>query len=738
MKKYIVLFLSCIAIFVNAVEVCADGYGIFVGDSSGETLFTGSASSHYLLLSGGGVVSAWGDNTYGQCGTETCDIVTDINYIDFENKVIKVSAGNDFSLALDENNIAWGWGDNTQFQLGISEQTTADAKTQFSTPAKISEGIIDIAVGENFSVFLNETGEILFSGMGNTDALKVLELPQVTDKVPKIELIAAGYNNIVAVDENNMVYWLKTDTSFTEAAELPKNIKVEAAEVGREHFALKCSDSDNTYIYTCGDNSKSQLGTDETAYSRTPVRILTLPHDEYKYVNIFAGEYNVIADAWSNMSYKDSVTEYRWGSGCRNINGEGCSEAAAISQPETAYSYYQLIAAGADKYMAFDYVTNSIMLYGADDESVTTVPLVETDDDLQPVFKYQYENTEYQTYTVNFVKLNKETFQEGNKLYDETAGEYTDKYLLWEFVDEHHFRVKIKNFIVGVRLEQSTVMLSKEVTGENRLIGTYGPSLWSFRFANISLTTNEQKVTCGREDGTIIPITALQYRNVPGGAVTELNLGSGIPVFYEDPGTISEETRLGLYIYGLPDGVEANVTWNDDGGMEIRLSGNSDAASEDETRLKYCLIHILNRTDLAGSIGDYDLDNVLMNVSYGYISKFSICPPVCNISNLRVLSETGEEIESIPQNSDFIAEVSFNKTTEDRARNILFLSVCDIDGALLYIDSVNASFAKGFNYSFGFHVPIQTKEIGKLKAFVWSDLDSMEALGTAKELINVL
>lgn len=721
-----VTVLASLGIFSTAIY--ADGAGLSPGDSSAAELFTGSISSHYILLSSNGVVSVWGENTYGQCGEKPCDYVDSINYIDFESKVTKVSAGNGFSLALDESNFAWGWGNNAEYQLGISNQSDC-----CSEPVKISEGITDIAAGEDFSVLLNSDGEVLFSGMGSSDILKVLELPQTDDRAAKIKLIAAGYNNIVAVDETNTVYWLKPDTDFSHATELPENVDIESASVGRDHYVLKCSDSDNTYIYTCGDNSKSQLGVSDKEYSLEPVLSLTVPRDEYAYVNVFSGEYSVIADAWNNMSWQDSVVEYRWGTGCSNISSSGNLDSAdVIPKPDSDYKYNQLIAVGADNFMDFDYVEDTIMFNRRDSSSMTAIPLVETGDDLQPVFKYQYDNIEYQTYTVNFIKLNSDTFHESNKIYDEYTDEYSDRYLLWELVDEHHFRVKIKNFISGVKLDRSIVKLNKESTGENRDVGTYGPSLWSFRAANISVKTNKQTIISGREDGTVIPITPLIFN---AGDIKKLELGSDTPVFYEDPGTISEETQLGLYIYGLPEGVSADVVWNDDGSIEIHLNGNSDETLQEETQIKYSLIHDFDSDEVSGKIGDYDLNNMRLNVASGTINNFSIKPQTCNITEIRLFSENGEEIDTVPENSDFIVEVSFSKTNKDGEKNVLFMSIYDIDGKLLHTDFINAEFSKNYDYSWGFLAPAQTDKIGKIKAFIWDDTDSMLALGMTKEFV---
>lgn len=118
-----VTVLASLGIFSTAIY--ADGAGLPIGDSSAEELFTGSISSHYILLSSNGVVSTWGDNTYGQCGEDPCDYIDSINYIDFENKITKVSAGNGFSLALDESNSAWGWAAIQSFSLVSRIRQTA-------------------------------------------------------------------------------------------------------------------------------------------------------------------------------------------------------------------------------------------------------------------------------------------------------------------------------------------------------------------------------------------------------------------------------------------------------------------------------------------------------------------------------------------------------------------------------------------------------------------------------------
>ena len=145
LKKILSVFLTVSLVCSTFCTIShGDGSFLYVGDSSPEVVFSGSVSGHYLLLSGSGIVSAFGNNEYGQCGVTAGEKIDKVNYIDFENKVKKVSAGDCFSLALDEKGMAWGWGSNAENQLGISDSK----ENVFEKPQKIAENISDIAAGK--------------------------------------------------------------------------------------------------------------------------------------------------------------------------------------------------------------------------------------------------------------------------------------------------------------------------------------------------------------------------------------------------------------------------------------------------------------------------------------------------------------------------------------------------------------------------------------------------------------
>ena len=104
------------------------------------------------------------------------------------------------------------------------------------------------------------------------------------------------------------------------------------------------------------------------------------------------------------------------------------------------------------------------------------------------------------------------------------------------------------------------------------------------------------------------------------------------------------------------------------------------------------------------------------------------------ISSISLQSQAGEALEAAPVGRAFIAAVSLTKTVERSGMDYCFVAVYDKKGKLLSLDYVLASFIKDAPYTFGFHIPAQTEEIGEIRAFVWSSFGSAEPLAAAQSL----
>lgn len=93
---------------------------------------------HMLMLTENGEVYGWGRNSDGQVGNGKTGKTKDPQKLPLQN-IAQIAAGGKFSLALDRDGQLWGWGDNKYHQ--ISPEKTE----RFPSPVKIDTGDIDIA-----------------------------------------------------------------------------------------------------------------------------------------------------------------------------------------------------------------------------------------------------------------------------------------------------------------------------------------------------------------------------------------------------------------------------------------------------------------------------------------------------------------------------------------------------------------------------------------------------------------
>ena len=624
MKKRIIGMFMALMCFSGSVS--AAGGGIAIGDTNKEILFTGSATEHNLLLSSSGVVTAWGNNTSGQCGAEVCDEST-YNYIDFDtdSKIVQVAAGNNFSLALDESGTVWGWGSNDQYQLGITRPTdTPDYPTYFITPQKCSGNAAYIAAGDNFSVVLHEDGRVFLSG--NNQAHQLIRFPDVLGHQPEIVKIAAKANNILALDADQVIYnWHAGEDDPKVVAHVEDGRVVDLA--ASKESGVYITEEEGSYkVYTFGTNLHYQLGmADRDIVAETPECVLTIPDAEGKSVVLNTGLYSTFIDVFDTLSRTDEIEEYCFGTGCYymseavddyGIYYEGFEE-NVIKEPARRRVKHQVIAAGNDRNMAYRF-DDAIELFG-NEEPPEVKPIIEPVSANETMYEYQYENSAYQSYNVNFVKLNQEAF--------EAAGE---NYAYWEYVNEHSFHAKIKDFIGGIgniryNPKLSVINLGTDLTGENRIIGTMGPSVWNFDNYDTFFKAEQQEIMHGEENGSVIHVRALLNSQAMGEPM-DLNIPPDVKIFYTAPGEITENTELGIYLYGLPDGTEGRIENISGNTFDIILNGNSTADLDYDLQIGICYVYASELSSQKGVVGDYDLNNALVYAADTFVDGAVIQP----------------------------------------------------------------------------------------------------------------
>jgi alpha-tubulin suppressor-like RCC1 family protein len=148
-------------------------------------------------------ISAWGNNFFGQLGSETYNTSsnTPVEVSNLDGAEVKALAGGQgHSLALTEDGTVWAWGLNQYGQLGDGTNTDS------STPVQVSDldGVKAISGGGAHSLALKDDGTVWAWGsnpygqLGNgTDTLGVNTPVQVSD-LSGVTLIAAGDDQCLA------------------------------------------------------------------------------------------------------------------------------------------------------------------------------------------------------------------------------------------------------------------------------------------------------------------------------------------------------------------------------------------------------------------------------------------------------------------------------------------------------------------------------------------------------------
>lgn len=244
--------------------------------------------SHTVSLRVDGSVWTWGQNTYGQLGTNDTISRDDPVKVVFDNnvKIKAVSAGKDYSLALDTNGNVWGWGKNTYYEIGQVNQT------KVLKPRMITKNvnIVKISAGANTSVMIADDGTIYTYGLNsdgqagtgdytskvanraNYDCLNVIDISAGNAHVMALKadgtVWVTGSNAYGQLGDNNKAV---KQVNIYQKVELPETIVyIEAGE--NSCFAI----SNTGNVYAWGQNNYGQLGVADKQNRYEPQKIDTL------------------------------------------------------------------------------------------------------------------------------------------------------------------------------------------------------------------------------------------------------------------------------------------------------------------------------------------------------------------------------------------------------------------------------------------------------------------------------
>lgn len=269
-----------------------------------------AGGQHALALDGKGQVYSWGENTYGQLGTNrTGDVRAIPNRIQGMPKVKQVSAGCDFSMALAENGKVYAWGRGVYGQLGSGTRATSSAPREI----KGLENITEIDAGCHHALALTADKTVKAWGKNSSGQLgdsstRSSTRPVDVDWIENVTDIEAGANHNYAITSDNMVWgWgnnqnnqlleadpaaakdAKTLTNRTAPVEIPRLEGAEQIAAGAHHGIAVFGED----VFAWGHNAEGQLGNNISTSGMQSVHAL----------NVNPAVQHVAASLGGNTSY---------------------------------------------------------------------------------------------------------------------------------------------------------------------------------------------------------------------------------------------------------------------------------------------------------------------------------------------------------------------------------------------------------------------------------------------------
>ncbi|MCE9611554.1 MAG: cadherin-like beta sandwich domain-containing protein [Chthoniobacter sp.] len=274
------------------------------GVLAGKTIVAVAAGvSHSLALCSDGTLAAWGDNASGQLGNNsTTNSSVPVLVIQSGalagKKVIAVSAGDGFSLALCSDGMLAAWGLNSNGQLGNSSTTTSLVPVLVVRSAALSgKTVIAVSSGTSHSLALCSDGKVVSWGLNSSGQLGNFSFTQSTVPVAVFQSFGAlagksvtaitggGYHSLVQCADGTLAAWGRNDSgqlgnNTTAFSSYPAAVQngvlagktVVAVSAGAAHSLALCADGT---LAAWGFNADGELGNGNTTNSLVPVAVST-------------------------------------------------------------------------------------------------------------------------------------------------------------------------------------------------------------------------------------------------------------------------------------------------------------------------------------------------------------------------------------------------------------------------------------------------------------------------------
>ena len=269
----------------------------------------------------------------------------------------KIEGGYNHFITLKGDGTVWGYGINTNGELGVGDETNRIKPTQAIAEIELSDGskkdekiedAIDIAAGGNFSVILRRDGTVWTSGyndkgqLGNGTTNKEKKFHKVKlnangEYLENIIQVTAGGHTTYALTANGKVYsWgynyygefgnKTTSETNPYPVKMQKISNIIQISGGESNLIMLES---NGSIWATGRNDNGQLGQNNLTHNILPQQMVDANGNEIKEIKeISAGAYHTIA-------LKEDNTVYTTGYNNCGQQGDGTTTDKKVLTPIT-------------------------------------------------------------------------------------------------------------------------------------------------------------------------------------------------------------------------------------------------------------------------------------------------------------------------------------------------------------------------------------------------------------------
>ncbi|NXG08608.1 RPGR regulator, partial [Sakesphorus luctuosus] len=239
--------------------------------------------NHTLVYTEKGNVYAAGGNSEGQLGLGDTEERTTFHLISFftnQHKIKQLAAGSYTSAAVTEDGQLFVWGDNSEGQIGLANESCV------SVPCRVDVGkpVSSVSCGYYHSAFITGDGELYTFGEPANgklglfpEQLKNSRVPQpVLGIMEEVNMVACGGEHTVVLTETDVYTFglgqygqLGHGTSVFESS-VPKSVKhlrkhkIRNVACGENHTAVI---AENGLMFTFGDGRHGKLGFGEESFT---------------------------------------------------------------------------------------------------------------------------------------------------------------------------------------------------------------------------------------------------------------------------------------------------------------------------------------------------------------------------------------------------------------------------------------------------------------------------------------